>query len=98
MDFISVRLASECDIKDIYEWRNDKITRQMSFDSNIVKWENHTKWFKNSLSSNKKILIICEDAYRNKISFVRFEVNGSFALISINSNPKKRGKGSLNIV
>ena len=93
MDFISVRLASECDIKDIYEWRNDKITRQMSFDSNIVKWENHTKWFKNSLSSNKKILIICEDAYRNKISFVRFEINGSFALISINSNPKKRGKG-----
>ena len=93
MDFISVRLASECDIKDIYEWRNDKITRQMSINSNIVKWENHTKWFKNSLSSNKKILIICEDAYRNKISFVRFEINGSFALISINSNPKKRGKG-----
>ena len=47
MDFISVRLASKSDIKDIYEWRNDKITRQMSINSNIVKWENHTKWFEN---------------------------------------------------
>ena len=62
MDFISVRLASKSDIKDIYEWRNDKITRQMSINSNIVKWENHTKWFENSLSSNKNILIICEGA------------------------------------
>ena len=93
MVFISIRLASESDRKDIYDWRNDKITRQMSIDSNIIKWENHLNWFEKSLSCNKKILIICEGAYRNKISFVKFDVNENIALISINFNPRERGKG-----
>ena len=98
MDFISVRFASNVILKIYMNGEMIKVIHKCFFDSNIVKWENHTKWFKNSLSSNKKILIICEDAYRNKISFVRFEVNGSFALISLILILKREGKGSLNIV
>ena len=40
---IKIRSAKENDSKDIFEWRNDKITRQMSHSSEIIDYENHSR-------------------------------------------------------
>ena len=50
---IKIRNAKENDTKDIFEWRNDEITREMSHSSEIIEWENHCKWFLSSLDSKK---------------------------------------------
>ena len=90
---ILVRLASDCDIEDLFKWRNDAVSRRMSFNSSLINWENHTKWFNQALSCDKRILIICEDENVNKISFIKFDIEERNAFISINTNPDERGKG-----
>lgn len=93
MEEIKIRSAKENDSKDIFEWRNDELTRQMSHTSEIIEWENHNRWFSNSLDSENRILLICEDDRNEKIAIIRFDISESNAIISINLNPNQRGKG-----
>lgn len=90
---IKIRSAKENDSKDIFEWRNDKITRQMSHSSEIIDYENHSRWYSSSLDSESRILLICEDDSNEKIAIIRFDISESSAVISINLNPTQRGKG-----
>jgi len=88
----SVRLATDKDSKNIFDWRNDTLTRSMSHSTKIVNWKEHKQWFASSIDSENCSLIICEHDIFNKIAVVRFDLNESGALISINLNPSKRGK------
>jgi len=90
---IKIRSAKENDSKDIFEWRNDKITREMSHTSEIIKLENHNRWYSNSLDSESRILLICENDCSEKIAIIRFDISESNSVISINLNPTQRGKG-----
>lgn len=93
MSDIKIRRAKENDSKDIFEWRNNELTRQMSITSEIIEWENHSRWFSKSLNSESRILLVCEDNFNEKISIIRFDISESYAIISINLNPNQRGKG-----
>ena len=90
---IKIRSAKENDSKDIFEWRNDELTRQMSHTSEIIEWENHSRWYSNSLDSESRSLLICEDDRKEKIAIIRFDISESKAVISINLNPTQRSKG-----
>ena len=81
------------DSNDIFEWRNDPIARQKSFNSDVVTLSTHNKWFENSLHNKNRYLLIAEEEGR-KISVVRFDIEEekSTAKISINLNPLERGK------
>ena len=90
---MKIRKAIIDDSNDILEWRNDPSTRQMSFDSDVVTFSTHNKWFENSLHNKNRYLLIVEEE-RRKISVVRFDIKKekSTAEISINFNPLERGK------
>lgn len=90
---IKVRGARHNDSKDNFEWRNDELTRQMSHTSEIIEWEKHKKWYSNSIDSESRILLICEDNLNNKIAIIRFDISELNAVVSINLNPTQRGKG-----
>ena len=92
MTNLLIRLATDSDSKNIFEWRNDLLVRRMSHTTKIVEWEQHINWFANSLNSENRILLICEQNFVNKIAVVRFDISESGALVSINLNPIKRGK------
>lgn len=90
---ISVRRVKETDIKDIFEWRNDEVTRKMSHTTQVVDWDAHCKWFSSSLANKNRLLLVCEDVYTlSKVAIVRFDTKNNTALISINVSPKARGK------
>ena len=88
---ISVRHAVQNDSSDIFHWRNDPITRQMSHETEIIDLEQHNNWYSNSLVSKSLILLICENKDSEKISLISFKISQSDAIISINLNPTKRG-------
>ena len=90
----NVRAAEEKDSLDIYEWRNDELTRQMSHTTDLVEWEGHSKWFAASLKNESRLLAICEEVEStSKVAVVRFDVVNDRALISISLSPSMRGKG-----
>lgn len=90
---IDSRKADIGDSKDIFEWRNEEFTRQMSLTSGLIDWDGHSQWFSESLENKSRLLAICEDAdIGRKVAVVRFDVELDRALISINLAPDLRGK------
>ena len=93
MKNIKIRNAINKDIKDIFLWRNDKNTRKNSFNKNFIEFEEHKKWYLESLRDKKKIIYIGLNKEK-KIGMTRFDYiqNNTFE-VSINLNPKFRGVG-----
>ncbi len=93
-NLIAARKADIGDSEDIFEWRNEELTRQMSLNSGLVEWDGHSQWFSESFENKSRLLVICEDAEcRRKVAIVRFDVELDRALVSINLAPDMRGKG-----
>lgn len=88
-----IRPAKIYDILDIFKWRNDLLSRNMFLDSSIVPINKHKKWFENSLVDQNTIMYIGV-LNKNKIGITRFDLNKihNYAIVSINLNPKMRGK------
>ena len=86
------------DCKEVFEWRNNELTRQMAGSSEIVIWDDHLRWYENALANENRMLLICEAKDRInlcKLGIVRFDFNEDSANseISINLSPSIRGKG-----
>jgi RimJ/RimL family protein N-acetyltransferase len=90
---MKVRKATEEDAKDIFIWRNDLVTVEMSESNALIDIDSHLVWMKNTLSDKTKFIYIglIGDI---KIGVIRFDLlrsrNG--AELSINLNPLMRGK------
>ena len=79
---------------DILLWRNNSLTREMSFNKKKISLKEHQIWITNLLKNKNKISYVC--IYNNEnIGICLFDIdkNQSRALISINLNPKFRGQG-----
>jgi len=91
---IKTRKAELKDSKVFFEWRNDELTRKMSHTTDIVHWEGHSAWFASSLENKNRLLLLCENEIDSKkVAVVRFDINSTRALVSINLSPEMRGKG-----
>ena len=92
---MSVLKATGSDSRDVWEWRNDEVTRQMSVSSDGIGWEEHISWYKNSLGNPNRFLYIGFVNGNEKIGMCRFDVDVEIAIaeVSINLNPRHRGQG-----
>lgn len=89
-----LRFAKKHDSEIIWEWRNDKITRKYSFNTEFIPFEEHKTWFGNvSKDEDRKILMVEEKG--NAVGVVRLDINSKNQIAEININivPQKRGKG-----
>ena len=84
----------ENDSINLFNWRNDEITRKNSFNTEIIKWEEHKKWFKSVLNNPLRDLYILSDD-SVPIGTIRFDKNEKLncAEISITISPRNRRKG-----
>ena len=62
MDQIAIRFATPNDSSDIFDWRNDDLSRKMASQSDFVEWEDHQKWFQATLANENTFFLICEDS------------------------------------
>jgi RimJ/RimL family protein N-acetyltransferase len=91
---IKIRKAAAQDCQDLFNWRNDPKTIQMSHNNDSVTWDEHKIWFSDKVKSINTLILICEDYLDfSKIGVVRFDLHENFSLISINLSPDMRGKG-----
>lgn len=90
---LRIRRVIEADSKDIWQWRNDPITKNNSINIDDISWDNHCIWFHESLQNPDLFLYIGIDSENFKIGLCLFEVSGNEAKVSINLNPTFRNKG-----
>lgn len=90
-----IRQATVEDSEDIWVWRNDPITREMSLNAEMVPFESHQKWYQKALESSNRMIYIAE-IDNHKVGMLRFDrLNDSDSVweVSINTNPEFRGQG-----
>ncbi len=102
---IMIRPATADDTEDIFNWRNDALTRTMSRNAAEVQWQQHQIWYQQALLDPHRILLMAvnADLPAVKIGMVRFDMIKTEAKmeadrahikaqISINLAPAMRGK------
>jgi RimJ/RimL family protein N-acetyltransferase len=86
------RPAGEEDARLFWEWANDPIARRWSFAPDVIRWEDHTRWFVGKLADSKCLLLVFADG-DSPLGQVRFDLAGREAVISISLANHFRGKG-----
>jgi len=78
----------------LFEWRNHPTVRAASRDPDVIKWENHQKWFASVLTSPDRLLLIGEREGM-PVGVVRFDIQDDEAEVSIYLVPgiKQSGQG-----
>ena len=88
-----VRIANAEDCEDLFAWRNDEFTRQMSLTVEPIDWNTHCDWFSSALADERRVVLICEEGGTPlKLAVVRFDINKKSASVSINLAPEQRGR------
>ncbi len=92
---IKIKKASFLHIFKIWVWRNDKLSRKMSINTNKIRLIDHFKWYLKNLQEKSNTFYI--GSYNNTdIGIVRLNKRSNFKNIfeiSINLSPLFRGKG-----
>jgi RimJ/RimL family protein N-acetyltransferase len=88
-----LRFAEAGDLEDLFSWRNDPKTREMSLIPSEVSMPDHEAWYRRKLLDDNCLLLIAEQNGQ-KIGVVRFDMLPELqrAEVSINLNPDFRGK------
>lgn len=89
--YVAIRDINITDKEITFDWANDKITRENSFNSQSITFEEHSTWFERKLNDKNATYYICE--VNNKpASIVRFDKSEKQVVIGITIAPDFRGK------
>ena len=89
---VYLREAAHSDIDILYEWANDSLTRQNSFNSELIPYEAHKKWFTRMMqdSSYHQFILMRNE---QPIGKIRLNINGSNAEIGYSIAKSYRNLG-----
>ncbi len=90
---LKLRFVIAEDCKMIWEWANDPAIRSVSFSTEPISWENHSKWFSAKLLDPDCLFFIVLGSDDIPIGQIRYEVGGNEAVVSVSVAPGERGKG-----
>ena len=90
---VTLRRATRDDSRRVWEWRNDPVARRASLTSAEIAYEEHARWFFQKLRDPKVRLFIATDHHGKGLGYVRFELSGQEAEMSVGIDPQRRGQG-----
>ena len=91
---LAYELADIDDAYIIFQWANDPIARENSYNKEPINYDNHLIWLKQRINSKTSKFYIFYNDEKQKLGFVRFDINdGLNATISIVVDANQRGKG-----
>lgn len=92
MGEIILRRAAASDERNIFVWRNAPETRCYAFNPDAMAWEDHVRWFRDSLARTDRHLLIGE-LDNQPIGVLRYDVVNEVAEVSIYLVPGCGGRG-----
>lgn len=91
---LSFRKATITDVKLYFDWANDTVVREQSFNSNVIDFNNHKKWFESKLNDDSCVLLLFKNNEDFDIGQIRIQKEKEKeALIGISIAVEHRGKG-----
>ena len=90
---ITLRDATVEDCLRIWEWRNEPLTRESSFDTSCIPYQDHERWFLLKLRDQGTEILIATNADSRAVGYVRFSIINDQAEISVSVDRCERGQG-----
>lgn len=90
---ITLRPAVPEDCRRLWTWRNEQATREASFNVEYIPYEEHERWFTCRLTDPNTPILIAVNAKGREVGYVRFDIVGEEAEISISIDKAERGTG-----
>jgi RimJ/RimL family protein N-acetyltransferase len=90
---VGLRLATHADARLLWEWANDPVTRQASFSTSSIPWDDHLSWLRARLASPTSLMMVGVDDAGGPIGQIRFEQSGAVAEVHVSVAPARRGQG-----
>ncbi|NID10013.1 GNAT family N-acetyltransferase [Fibrivirga algicola] len=88
------RVATAADVRLYFDWANDPATRQQSFNSGPIRWENHEAWFARKLADANALLLVFDTDENVSVGQVRFERQpDGEVIIGVSVDHAFRGRG-----
>lgn len=82
------------DARMLLRWTNDPVTRQNSFHTEPIKWEEHIDWLSGKLKDeNCYFYMLCDEAKAYGTIRLDYIPNECRAMVSFSIAPENRGKG-----
>lgn len=91
------RVATAHDARLYFDWANEPVTRQQSFNSAPILWEAHKAWFARKVDDPNVLLLVFESEEGEPVGQVRFERQADGEVIiglSVDSSFRGRGLAS----
>ena len=94
---ITLKKGNEESCRLLWEWANDPSVRISSFSPNLIKWEDHKKWFSMKSNDPNCFIFIANDNNGIPIGQIRFDIQNEDAEIdvSIDRNYRNSAYGSM---
>lgn len=89
---ISYRRAGAEDVLLIYEWANDKVSRENSYFTEAIPLETHKAWFTKKLADPASMIFIAE-VNGKPAGMIRYDVLEDHAVVGVSVAEQFRGKG-----
>ena len=70
---LSLRKPTVKDMEMYFNWANDPIVREQSYNSSIIDLESHKQWFESALNNEANFMRICQNSVGEDIGQVRIQ-------------------------
>lgn len=92
---LKFRKVDASDVDLYFEWVNDSVVRDFSYNKASVPYENHVKWFQSRINYIHCLMLIFFDENENSVGQVRIEPTqlGQESIIGLSIAAGFRGKG-----
>lgn len=87
------RKANISDLDLYFEWTNDPATRNNSFNTQDVDYQEHTNWFLRKIEDKKALLLVFENEKNIPVGQIRIEQKTDENIIGISIDNNFRGLG-----
>lgn len=85
--------AAPEDLELYFDWANDPVVRAQSYNSDLIDFENHKKWFQLKLNDDLCLMLIFQNEDNLKVGQIRIQKeNNDEAVIGISIDSNHRGK------
>jgi RimJ/RimL family protein N-acetyltransferase len=89
----TLRRTIESDCRSFWQWANDPTAHAVSYAREPIPWDRHMEWFRARLTDPKTILYTAVSRSGDPMGMVRYQLEGTHAILSINLGAQFRGKG-----
>jgi len=90
---LSMKLADKRDVDLYFTWTNDASVRKYSYQQNLVKYDEHVKWFNSKIDDNDFKYYLFENENHQPVGQVRINKNELETIVGISIDEKHRGFG-----